>query len=148
MDNRFDELTKSLAEGVSRREALRRLGGGLAGALLASLGLAGVAQGASARDCSITCSNFYPPGPARAQCNQVCKKCSNTNNLCPSGGGTICCESGHCCNSEFGAICCQNDTYCCFDYDTRQTTCCPNTLQYCCGTACCEFGCCGPNTCC
>ena len=39
MDKQFDELSKSLAEGVSRREALRKFGIGLAGILLASLGI-------------------------------------------------------------------------------------------------------------
>src|SRR5690242_12439378 len=37
--HQFDELAKELAQGVSRREALRRVGGGLAGVVLASLGL-------------------------------------------------------------------------------------------------------------
>jgi hypothetical protein len=35
----FDALARDLARGLSRREALRRLGGGFAGALLAALGL-------------------------------------------------------------------------------------------------------------
>ena len=39
MDKQFDELSKSLAEGVSRREALRKFGFGLAGVLLAAVGL-------------------------------------------------------------------------------------------------------------
>src|SRR5689334_17358233 len=39
MDKQFDELSKSLAEGVSRREALRKFGIGLAGVLLAAVGL-------------------------------------------------------------------------------------------------------------
>ena len=39
MGNRFDELAKDLARGVSRREALRRLGGGLLGAAVAAVGL-------------------------------------------------------------------------------------------------------------
>ena len=39
MDKQFDELSKSLAEGVSRREVLRKIGVGLAGVLLAAVGL-------------------------------------------------------------------------------------------------------------
>ena len=31
MDKQFDELSKSLAEGVSRRDAMRKFGAGLAG---------------------------------------------------------------------------------------------------------------------
>ena len=37
MDKQFDELSKSLAEGVSRRDALRKFAIGLAGVLLAVL---------------------------------------------------------------------------------------------------------------
>ena len=39
MDHRFDEIAKDLVGGLSRRQALARLGGGLAGMLLGSLGL-------------------------------------------------------------------------------------------------------------
>src|SRR5215467_1903742 len=39
MNNQFDELTKGLAQSVTRRQALRRFGVGLATALLASFGL-------------------------------------------------------------------------------------------------------------
>src|SRR5437763_14517972 len=39
----FDQLARDLAGGLSRREALRRLGAGLGSALLASLGLGGLA---------------------------------------------------------------------------------------------------------
>jgi hypothetical protein len=40
----FDTLARDRAAGLSRREALRRLGGGVAGALLAALGLAPAAE--------------------------------------------------------------------------------------------------------
>jgi len=48
MNNRFDELTKSLAQSVSRRAALKKFGVGLAGMALACFGLAnkGIAQSA------------------------------------------------------------------------------------------------------
>ena len=52
MDKQFDELSKSLAEGVSRREALRRFGIGLAGVLLGSVGLASRAEACSTTDCT------------------------------------------------------------------------------------------------
>jgi len=44
MNNKFDELTKNLARSVTRREALRRFGAGLAGVVLASLGLTNKAR--------------------------------------------------------------------------------------------------------
>ena len=40
MESRFDAVARALAGGVSRREVLRRLGGAMAGAALASLGFA------------------------------------------------------------------------------------------------------------
>ena len=42
----FDQLAREVAGGLSRREALRRLGGGLVAGLLSSLGLEGRAFGA------------------------------------------------------------------------------------------------------
>ena len=66
MDRQFDELSKSLAEGVSRREALRKFGTGLAGVLLAAVGLVGKAHG--------------DPSPAPGGC--VCKRADCG---CPAG---------------------------------------------------------------
>ncbi len=40
MNNQFDELTKSLAQSVTRRAALKKFGAGLAGMALACFGLA------------------------------------------------------------------------------------------------------------
>jgi hypothetical protein len=40
MSNKFDELTKSLAQSVTRRAALKKFGAGLAGMALAAFGLA------------------------------------------------------------------------------------------------------------
>src|SRR5262249_57180517 len=63
----FDRLARSLAEEVPRREALRRLGAGLATALLASLGLqAGWGPGPGAGYGCGTGSNppFSPLKPA------------------------------------------------------------------------------------
>ena len=68
----FDEWAKDLARGVSRREALRRLGGGLAGALLASLGLER-AWGAP-NPCSTFCNSLRHPAQ-RKNCNNACKQC-------------------------------------------------------------------------
>jgi hypothetical protein len=48
MNNQFDELTKSMAQSVTRRQALRRFGVGLAGVALAMLGLPNSAQAVNA----------------------------------------------------------------------------------------------------
>jgi len=44
MKNQFDELTKSLAQSVTRRAALKKFGVGLAGMALACIGLANKAR--------------------------------------------------------------------------------------------------------
>jgi len=44
MNNQFDELTKNLAESVTRRGALKKFGVGLAGMALACFGLANKAE--------------------------------------------------------------------------------------------------------
>ena len=47
MNNQFDELTKSVAQSVTRRAALKKFGAGLAGMALACLGLANRAEAAN-----------------------------------------------------------------------------------------------------
>jgi len=44
MNNKFDELTKTLAQSVTRRAALKKFGVGLAGMALACFGLANKGQ--------------------------------------------------------------------------------------------------------
>src|SRR5437868_9401532 len=70
MENSFDELSKALAGGISRREAFRRAGGLLAGAMLASLGLERFARAAPI-DCDQACS--------KSQMRAVCLRtdCAN-----------------------------------------------------------------------
>ena len=51
MNNKFDELTKSLAQSVTRRAALKRFGVGLAGMALACFGLANKATAGTAPPC-------------------------------------------------------------------------------------------------
>src|SRR3954469_10720978 len=47
MKNQFDELTRSMAQSVTRRGALKKFGVGLAGIALACLGLANKARAAT-----------------------------------------------------------------------------------------------------
>jgi hypothetical protein len=101
----FDEWAKDLARGLSRREALRRLGGGFAGALLASLGLGAAwakpgngSGGSTFQKCSDYCSTL--PRPQRANCNNACKQCGgHYENVCASLNSTkvTCCDPGACC---------------------------------------------------
>jgi hypothetical protein len=108
MGHPFDEFTMALAEGVTRREALRRLGGGLAGALLASLGMR-PAWG-DPLDCHAFCL-CLPPGLHRDRCLSdagrgfgLCISClADRRRLClvpnPIGGQEefTCCSPGQTC---------------------------------------------------
>jgi hypothetical protein len=47
MNKKFDELTKGMAQSVTRRAALKKFGVGLAGIALACLGLANKAEAAN-----------------------------------------------------------------------------------------------------
>ena len=55
MNNKFDELTKSMAQSVTRRGALKKFGLGLAGTALACFGLANKSQARQTQGC-------LPPG--------------------------------------------------------------------------------------
>jgi hypothetical protein len=80
MNNKFDELTKGLAQSVTRRAALKKFGVGLAGMALACFGLAnkaladkggcrraGAKCGTNTHCCSGICyhSNYYGLGICR-----------------------------------------------------------------------------------
>src|SRR5437667_11453793 len=52
MNNQFDELTKSMAQSVTRRAALKKFGVGLAGIALACFGLANKAEAGKQKTCS------------------------------------------------------------------------------------------------
>ncbi len=82
MNRRFDELTRSLARSVTRRKALRRLGTGLAGALLASLGLPPRAWADK------TCATNADCGTGHLCCSGVCVSAGDNNNC--GGCGVVC----------------------------------------------------------
>jgi hypothetical protein len=62
--DRFDDLTRKLASGMSRRQALKLLGGGLLGALVPGSALAKGGNSA----CAKFCTSAFPPGPDRGKC--------------------------------------------------------------------------------
>jgi hypothetical protein len=133
MEHRFDELAKALAEGVSRREALRRIGGGVVALLLASFGV-GKAWGQSGSvDCGTFCKStvgFDPKSPESkerfAACKTSCEDCqAGGNTVCgvsTTGGGAVtCCSStatcgdGGClCIPEESLGCLRNEDCCCY----------------------------------
>jgi hypothetical protein len=119
-ESSFDELAKNLADGsISRRKALRFIGGTLVGGLLASI--PGTAWAAKPP----------PPGkggcpPGRTQCRGKCvdlksdrNNCGQCSNVCSEQES---CWGGKCCSSsrgeqfcDFGGdsrVCCPPDTYC------------------------------------
>lgn len=119
MDHWLDDLARGSANGLSRRAVLRRLGAGLATAVLASLGF-----GTEAR---ADFQDFQPNKPCLPP-NVPCKSTS-------SGGiGVVgCCPPDHACT----------DTGCCpktssWKVCSRGTasSCCPSTGT-CCNAACC-----------
>lgn len=81
MNNKFDELTKSMAQSVTRRAALKKFGVGLAGMALACFGLVNQAKAVGNRCCSTD-----------ADCgrNQWCVY----GGCCESGVGPCCCDNG------------------------------------------------------
>jgi len=62
VSNKFDELTKSLAQLVTRRAALKKFGAGLAGMALACFGLANKAEAVG-------------PGWPKPKCGDCVKPC-------------------------------------------------------------------------
>jgi hypothetical protein len=98
MESRFDEVAKALAEGVSRREALRRLSLGLTSAFLASVGLARGSWAAPRADCRSRCDGLR--GRDKNQCMGVCQSCSSASCVSGSAGSMTCCGSA-------GQVCCR-----------------------------------------
>jgi hypothetical protein len=96
MNNQFDELTKQMAQSVTRRGALKKFGVGLAGIALACFGLASQAE-------------------AKGQCGCV------TNADC---GGNSHCSNGVCVPNWCTDVCCCVHTkhYC----GTALPACAPN----------------------
>ena len=73
MNNQFDELTKGLAQSVTRRAALKKFGVGLAGMALACFGLASKGQGAH-KDClpDGTICKAGKEGGSLPRCSKCC----------------------------------------------------------------------------
>ena len=79
MNDKFDELAKGLAQSLTRRQALRRFSVGLAGALLALLGLANKAEANGNHGCQCKKPNYgcdrypYPQDTyCMFSCSRIC----------------------------------------------------------------------------
>ena len=72
MGDLFDKLARDAAAEMPRREAFRRIGGGLLGIVLASVGLA--ARSDCGKLCAVCCNNldFPPRSKEHGQCIKDC----------------------------------------------------------------------------
>jgi hypothetical protein len=93
MGKQFDELSKALAGGVSRRTALRRFIAGLAGAVLVSIfhGRASAAvPGDIRRRCAQACQQLFPDrGRDYGECVSSCERCLTAANKDPHFNGSF-----------------------------------------------------------
>ena len=93
MNNKFDELTKNLAQSVTRRAALKKFSIGLAGMALACFGLANRA-GAAPKGSGCGCVS-----DADCTRNSHCSFGACVPNWCDTTGGFSCCctyKNGRC----------------------------------------------------
>ena len=74
MNNKFDELTKQMAQSVTRRQAFKKFGVGLAGMALACFGLASKAKAGNPKELNLCkyCMNYcVNSGLSNNYCRQV-----------------------------------------------------------------------------
>ena len=82
MNNKFDELTKSMAQSLTRRGALKKLGVGLGGMVLACFGLANRAEAAK------HCVTIADCGGVGACVNGLCiTPCDSCVSVCTNFNG-------------------------------------------------------------
>jgi hypothetical protein len=72
MNNQFDELTRSIAQSVTRRGALKKFGVGLASMALTCFGLANKAEAAR-------CARYWQPCATHSDC---CSRFCRYDGLC------------------------------------------------------------------
>ena len=95
MERFYDEISKSLAASVPRRESLRRMGAVFAGAVFSQLGL-GTAWGANQDPCKTFCARCSNK-TQQNQCLAACQACNgDTARLGGSCGKYVCCSTASC----------------------------------------------------
>jgi hypothetical protein len=109
--HRFDDLTRKLATGTSRRKVLKGLGATVAAAVGTALGRAAAVAGPGF--CQQVCGkNAFISGPLHAACLQACRKCQRQ--------GT---PANVCFTANQGVVCCPPDTDCCVNCTTFEEQC-------------------------
>ena len=129
--DRFDDLTRALATTTTRRQFLKTLAGGVAGGLLAFLGVGEAAandndnddckrNGKKCKKNKQCCSGNCQDGRCAAACSPGQVRLSNGTCVTPCGGG---CDATHCacgicyclrnlCGAGETATTCSSDTDC------------------------------------
>lgn len=103
----FDEFSKAVATGLTRRRLMELAGIGVGGGMLASVTPAAFAKGPSS--CSVFCGKTaFTGGPGHASCLQACHACEgDVTRVCTGLAGSICCAPGAtCCIGATGAATC------------------------------------------
>ena len=148
----FDEWTKAVAHGLTRRKTLQLIGGTFTGAFLALHGpKAWAAPSTGPQGCGHICAPLFHPGNQAAfeSCTNTCEDCyscqgtptmtttqvlvCNNATPCRSASGLACCQTGqNCC----GVVCCSGDCCAgtCYPACPAGTVRDPNTCQ--CGGVC------------
>jgi hypothetical protein len=100
---RFDELTKTLAEDLPRREVFRRVFGLFAGTAAGALGLARSARAANqTSDCNHHCMDLFTDPHDRNDCKAVCRACARLEDFCAVEDDVstlTCCTGGDTCTN-------------------------------------------------
>ncbi len=94
MNKQFDELTKAMAQSVTRRGALKRVGVGLASMALVAFGLANKAEANGGKQ--VICQTDSDCGKGRICYGGLCYTLCNTDKDCPptQHGQKQCCWPG------------------------------------------------------
>jgi hypothetical protein len=110
----FDDVSKAVAAGLTRRRLMGLAGAGVGGSIFASMAPRAVAKGPSS--CSVFCGKTsFTSGPAHASCLHACTAChGDVSGICTGATGSVCCSDGtSCCiNSAGVAFCCPSGQIC------------------------------------
>jgi len=165
--NRFDDLTRAMAVAPSRRQFVKTVLGGIAGGLLASLGLGQAQAGGGNNDCAKFCAQVFGANTPEADkctsdaahgqglCYECGPKSDHTKTLC---GKTCvntktdtanCGSCGHTCTAPAnGSVTCTSGSCvstCNAGYKLCNGSCIPN--DQCCGGCPAGQTCCNGTTC-
>jgi hypothetical protein len=150
----IDDISRVIASPISRRKAVRLVGGAVGGAVLSSLGL-----GRASRALGAQASNTVSCSGNQVLCNGKCYPKGYTccgSRVC--GSADKCCPGGYCCDTAqtcCGRACCARGETCCNGrcYPSTYTCCgggvCDSDDKCCPGGYCCEKTqvCCGARCC-